>query len=447
MISSKYPYIIIGLGKTGISVANYLQRQNKLFAVCDTRQSPGNLTNFKDNFPEVPVFCGALDAKLLQQAKQLIVSPGVSINHSAICAAAKIGVEIVGDVELFARQVNLPIIAITGSNGKTSVTTIVSEMAKAAGLQVGTGGNIGTPVLDLLDKPYDLYLLELSSFQLETTTSLQATVAVNLNVSDDHLDRYASFADYLTAKQRIYQQASISVINLDDPHAWKNVIINRHTIGFTMTDQRVELNIEACFSIKDNYIYLANEKWLAVEQLKLIGKHHLANILASFALGYAMKFPKPAMLDVAKAFTGLPHRCQLVVKHNNILWINDSKATNVGAASTAIESIGNTISGKIILIAGGDGKKAAFTKLAVLIQIYCCHVILLGQDAQRLAASLNVNIKKTFVQDLSAAVSLANQLAQPGDAVLLSPACSSLDMFANYMARGEQFITAVKNNI
>jgi len=447
MLSSKYPYIVIGLGNTGISVANYLQQQNKLFAVCDTRQQPQQLGKFQQGFPKVPVFCGELNPTLLQQAKQLIVSPGVSIQHPAIRAAVDAGVEILGDVELFVRQAKAPIIAITGSNGKTSVTTIVSEMAEAAGLRVGMGGNIGIPVLDLLPKKCELYVIELSSFQLETTTSLQASVAVNLNVSDDHLDRYNTFSDYLAAKQGIYQQAGIAVINLDDPVAWRGAAINHDVIGFTLGKQNANPEVKTYFTVRGDYLCRGEEKWLALAELPLCSKHHLANMLASFALGYAIGLPRVKMLQVAKTFTGLPHRCQQIARYQNVIWINDSKATNVGAAKMAIESIGDAISGKIILIAGGDGKKAKFDALSLPIDIYCREVILLGKDAKRFAASLTKQTKKTFVPNLSMAVNIAQRLAQPGDAVLLSPACSSLDMFKNYIARGEQFIKAVHAKI
>ena len=438
--------IIIGLGKTGLSVARYLKRQNKPFAVCDTRTKFAGIAQFRQSFPEVPIFCGPLDENLLQQAQQLIVSPGIAIDLPAISAAAKAGVEVIGDIELFARAVEQPVIAITGSNGKTTVTTLVTEMAQAANLQVGMGGNIGTPVLDLLTQHYDLFVLELSSFQLETTYSLQTVAAVNLNISDDHLDRYSSLITYAAAKHKIYQQAKTAVLNLDDPLAWEQADISGNCIGFTLNANKVKQfkNVTAFFTVKNDQIICNQELWLPVKALRLQTRHQLANILASFALGYAVKFPQSAMLPVATSFAGLPHRCQEIMFADHIIWLNDSKATNVGAALAAINSVGQTITGKIILIAGGDGKSANFSPLAPSVTKFCRMVILLGKDAVQLAASLNHQTEIQYVQNLTEAVVLAKRFAKAGDAVLLSPACSSLDMFVSYAARGEQFVDAVK---
>ncbi len=446
MNSSSLSTIIVGLGKTGWSVARYLQRHSESFAVCDTRSEFSGFAEFQQQFPGVPIFCGTLDENLLKQAKRLIVSPGIAINTAAIRAAAKADVEIVGDIELFTQVAQRPIIAITGSNGKTTVTTLVAEMAKAAGLQVGMGGNIGTPALDLLMQPYDLFVLELSSFQLETTHSLKAIAAVNLNISDDHLDRYSSLATYAAAKHKIYCNAQVAVINLDDPLAWKEADIIGKKVGFTLNSDKAKhfRDLFACFTIKEGYIICNEKKWLPIKSLKLNTMHYLANVLASFALGYATNIAQSAMLKVARNFIGLPHRCQEIMHTDDIVWINDSKATNVGAALAAINSVGQNISGRIILIAGGDGKNADFSPLADPITHFCRMVILLGKDAPQLAANLHHETKVKYVRDLIEAVALAKQFAKAGDAVLLSPACSSLDMFTNYVVRGEQFVNAVE---
>ena len=302
------------------------------------------------------------------------------------------------------------------------------------------------PALDLLIQPHDIFVLELSSFQLETTYSLKTVAAVNLNISDDHLDRYPNLAAYAAAKHKIYQQTQTAILNLDDPVAWEPVDINENYIGFTLNIDEIKLfkNLKCYFTVKNDQLVCNEDAWLPIKALKLQTKHYIANILASFALGYAAKLPKEAMLEVAQSFVGLPHRCQEIIRVNDIVWINDSKATNVGAALAAINSVGQAIIGKIILIAGGDGKNADFSPLTQPISHFCRTVILLGKDAARLATSLDSQTELHYVQDLQEAIVLAKRFAQPGDAVLLSPACSSLDMFASYAVRGEQFSTAVK---
>jgi UDP-N-acetylmuramoylalanine--D-glutamate ligase len=429
--------IIIGIGATGLSVASYLDRQKIPFTVCDTRTNPSNLSVFQKKFPNVLVFCGELNVEMLLQAKQLIVSPGLDCRLPAVVAAVAAGVEVVGDVELFLREVNAPIIAITGSNGKTSVTHLVGDMAKASEIKVAVCGNVGTPVLDLLDDDFDLYVLELSSFQLETIGSLHATAAVNLNVSPDHLDRYESYQQYIDTKKTIYQHAEVAVLNIDDPIAWNSRAETEKQITFSVTRS-------ADFYFEENVLYgPGNVRWCERDELNVTGAHQIANVLAAFALGSAIKLPQAAMLKAAKKFQGLPHRCEKVAHANNVLWINDSKATNVGSAVAAINSIATMITGNIILIAGGDGKGAEFSELKIPVAAHCAAVILLGQDAKLLQNEINNKAMTHIVKDLTEAVLLAAQLANPGDAVLLSPACASLDMFTNYIARGEQFTNQV----
>ncbi|MSP53327.1 MAG: UDP-N-acetylmuramoyl-L-alanine--D-glutamate ligase [Gammaproteobacteria bacterium] len=458
--------IIIGLGQTGISVARFLAQKNIDFSVCDTRDSVTNLADFQAEFPDVLVCLGKLDPELLKSATQLIVSPGVAISTPAIAEAQQAGVEIIGDIELFVRHCAAPIIAITGSNGKTTTTTLVSEMAKASGFRVGMGGNIGTPALDLLTSDYNFFVLELSSFQLETTTSLRAAAAVCLNVSDNHMDRYNHFQEYVAAKNTIYHDSKISVINLDDPPAWETATLSKNKIGFTVKDPEVgrlmrskpkerllashkqayrrDSENQHCFSLINNQLCYDGEAWLAIADLPIKTKHHCANLLAAFALGSSCNFKKEAMLYVATSFVGIPHRCQTVAEKNGVMWINDSKATTIAAATVAIENIGATITGKIILIAGGDGKGANFTPFAKPISEYCRAVILLGRDAEQISAILPNSIKPIFLKTLAEAVTQAAILAEAGDAVLLSPACASTDMFKNFVERGELFIKYVK---
>lgn len=443
------PYIIIGLGQTGFSVARYLRRQGLAFAVCDTREKPANLAEFQQQFPDIPVFCGLLDSALLCQAKQLIVSPGVALATPEILAAQRAGVEIVGDVELFLRENTAPIIAITGSNGKTTVTTLVGDMAKAAGLRAAVAGNIGIPVLDVLPQQHDLwqhdlYVLELSSFQLETTTSLRAAAAVVLNVSDNHMDRYASFQDYVAAKTRIYQNADIVVINLDNPPAWQDAALGKKRIGFTVANAAIPVGVTESFTLIDGQLCCAGKPWIARAELSIQTQHHVANLLAAFALAQAAGIPTDAMLQVARTFAGIRHRCQKFLEKNEVQWINDSKGTTVAASTVALENIASTIKGKIILLAGGDGKGADFSALATPIAHACRAVILLGRDAQKIAAVIPTSVAIHFVTTLDEAVTLAQQLAVAGDAILLSPACASTDMFKNFNERGEQFMTAAQ---
>lgn len=430
---SNKPYIVIGLGLTGISVARYLVQQGRVVHVCDTREAPANLSEFQQKFPEVKVHCGSLDAGLLATAVQLIVSPGIAIETPAIAAAAKAGVEIIGDIELFARVARTPIVAITGSNGKSTVATLLAAMAKTAGLQVGLGGNIGTPALDLLGKDYDVVILELSSFQLETTASLQAEAVVVLNVCEDHLDRYPNYAAYISAKQRLYAQTKLAVVNLDDANSWQNAKLPAQVVGFSLegvTNEAVQT------------VYSPNS--LAPLVTSHYFPYQLANFLAAFALGKAIELPEDAMLATMEAFPGLPHRCQTVLRAKGVTWINDSKATNVGSAISAISSVGQNSGGKIILIAGGEGKEADFSVLTQPMRTYCKAIILLGKDSAQLAAIAPLQVQTYCMEAMTAAVALAKSLSCPGDVVLLSPACASLDMYKNYQARGDHFMAEVK---
>lgn len=431
------PIIVIGLGQSGQSVARYLDAKKIAFQVCDSRSAPLQLANFQQNFPHITVHCGELDAKLLTQAAQLIVSPGVSIQTSAIQAASRAGVEVIGDVELFVRQCTKPIVAITGSNGKTTVTSLFADMAQAAGIEIAVGGNIGRPALDLLSDDFELCILELSSFQLETTPSLQAVVAVNLNVCEDHLDRYASYQDYIAAKLHIYRHAKVSVVNLDCPAAWKNVELTLPTYGFSLDDLYPQ----------QESIQVITPKALAAIDLKQYYSYQIANILAAWCLGKVINLSEQSMLQAIQQFCDLAHRCEIILSYNDVKWINDSKATNVGSALSALNSIGEKLSGDIILIAGGDGKGADFSPLSASLKKYCKAVILLGKDKQLLAEIIPNEIETIFVNSMGEAVKAAQQLAIVGDAVLLSPACASIDMFTNYIERGEQFAHYVQGTI
>lgn len=428
--------VIVGLGVTGLSCARFLVQQGMDVAVLDTRTNPPNLEILQQEHPEVVVRTGELSLEWLLKADQIILSPGVDARLSEIQAATKAGIELIGDIELFARHATAPIVAITGSNGKSTVTTLVSLMAQLAGKNAPTGGNLGKPALDLLrDKEADFYILELSSFQLETTHSLNAFAAVVLNLSNDHLDRYDSVSSYQKAKQKIYQGDGVMVLNRDDPLVMSMSQPGRQQIGFSIVEHNA-----TDFGLReiDNSLWLCEglHQLMAVSEMKLAGKHNIANALAALALGSVMGLPMFAMLAALREFKGLPHRCRFVRERRGVRWYNDSKATNIGASVAAIEGL--TDNGKIVLIAGGQGKQQDFTLLKPVLNRAVSHLILLGEAAAEIAAiagELNV----VFVTTMKEAVNTAAKLAQAGQQVLLSPACASLDMFKNYTDRGNQF--------
>ncbi len=442
LISTDKQRIIVGLGVTGLSVARYLAGRDLPFAVCDTRTNPPGLDKLKRFAPMADLYLGELDAQLLSSADELIVNPGIPLSTPAIQTAIQAGVKVVGDIELFARAVDAPIVAITGSNAKSTVTTLVGLMAEKAGRRVAVGGNIGTPALDLLDSKADLYVLELSSFQLETTEALNAEVATVLNISEDHMDRYADLGAYHLAKHRIFRGARQVVVNRDDALT-RPLVADRlpcWSFGLGKPDFRGFGLIE-----QDGQKHLAFEfkALMSVGELKIRGAHNQANALAALALGHAVGLPMTAMLEALRDFPGLPHRCQWVGQHAGVDYYDDSKATNVGAALAAIEGFGGTLQGRQVLIAGGDGKGADFSPLCEPISRYCRAVVLLGRDADKLEQVLKGHVPLQRVSSLDEAVSAAASLAQPGDAVLLSPACASLDMFANFEERGRLFAAAV----
>jgi UDP-N-acetylmuramoylalanine--D-glutamate ligase len=443
LIASDHFRIVVGLGKSGMSLVRFLARQGLPFAVVDTRASPPELATLREQFPQVEVRCGELDVEFLCRANELLVSPGLAIATPALQAAAARGVKLSGDIDLFARYAKAPIVAITGSNAKSTVTTLVGEMAAAAGKKVAVGGNLGTPALDLLSDDVELYVMELSSFQLETTDQLNAEVATCLNISEDHMDRYADLPAYHLAKHRIFRGARQVVVNRDDPLSRPLVADDLPCwyFGLGKPDFKrfglVEENGEKCLG----YQFAA---LLPVRELKIRGAHNQSNALAALALGHAVGLPFEAMLQTLRNFAGLAHRCQWVGERAGVAYYDDSKATNVGAALAAIEGLGADIAGKLVLIAGGDGKGADFSALRAPVASFCRAVILLGRDAERLAEALGDAAPMIRVQSLEEAVQRAAELAQAGDAVLLSPACASLDMFKNFEERGRLFAQAVE---
>lgn len=433
--------VVVGLGKSGLSLVRFLARHGQPFAVADSRENPPELSTLQGEFPEVAVHCGPLSAELLSSAKVLYVSPGLALSTPAIQTAIENGVSISGDVDLFAQHAQAPIVAITGSNAKSTVTTLVGQMCAAAGLQVAIGGNLGVPALDLLDDAVDVYVMELSSFQLETTSHLQPQVAVCLNISEDHMDRYTDVADYIAAKQVVFQGAQRIVVNRDDQRSQPQQA-EAPAISFGLSAPEA-----SAFGLREQngvtYLAQGTELLLPVSRLKVRGSHNYANALAALAIGSALDLPQAAMLSAVQEFPGLAHRCQWLRKVQGVDWYNDSKATNVGAALAAIEGLAGSQAGKLLLIAGGDGKGADFSSLKEPVAQHCRAVIVLGRDAEQVAQAMADTVPVKRVSSLAEAVTVAAQLAQEGDSVLLAPACASWDMFKDFEQRGDVFAKAV----
>lgn len=430
--------LILGIGKTGLSCARYLHTQGMAFDFADTRQNPALLDSAKAEFPNADILLGDFTEALIEDVQMLVLSPGVDPRHGMIRSAYARGLDVVGDVELFAREVREPVVAITGSNGKSTVTELLGEMAKAAGIKVAVGGNLGTPALELLNSPAQLYVLELSSFQLETLKSLNPSAAVVLNVSEDHLDRYDSYTDYCFTKSRIYEHAKTSLINLDD-----DLVAAMPPCGEVKEFSIVQEPRAGQYGIRKR----GAELWLAhgsdclvpISKLKLQGRHNYANALAALALGDAIELSRPAMLSVLCDFAGLEHRTQWVTQQEAITYINDSKATNVGATVAAVLGINQPQ----VLIAGGVGKEQDFAPLANALPGRVQHVVLIGRDAEKLAQAIGTTCSTSFATNMQDAVSQAHTKAQAGSVVLLSPACASFDMYSGFEARGEDFVTCV----
>ncbi len=440
--------VIAGLGKTGLSCARYLHTLGEKFAVADSRLNPPGLAEFRVEFPGVVVELGGFPEAMFMEAAELIVSPGISLQAPAIKAAIDAGIRICGDIDLFSRVANKPIVAVTGSNGKSTVVTLVGEMARAAGIKVGVGGNLdgagSAPALDLLrNGGSDLYVLELSSFQLETTHNLGAEVAVILNLSEDHMDRYATMRDYLSAKQRIFLGCHQVVANRDDPAS-----APQSTMAAVVHSYGLDIPAVGSWGVlhADDQYFLSfgGHKLLAVKDLKIAGKHNVSNALAALALGEAIGLPRQSMLETLKKFPGLPHRCQWVRNLRGVDFYNDSKGTNVGASLVAIESLGELVSGKLVLIAGGVDKEADFSGMASHVARFVKLLVLIGRDAGNIAAALKGATEMIFVSTLQEAVAVSASRAASGDAVLLSPACASFDMFSDFTHRGRVFIEAVE---
>ena len=414
---------VIGLGKTGLSCVRYLVAQGANVRVMDTRANPAGADQLS---ADIALHKGGLNQQWLLDSDLIVISPGLALKTFEIQTALAAGVEVVGDIELFCRAATKPIVAITGSNGKSTVTTLVAEMAKADGLRVGMGGNIGIPALSLLDEEYDLYVLELSSFQLETTYSLRAAAATVLNVTEDHMNRYEGLEDYRVAKLTIYQNAQTAIINAEDPLTLP-------------TDQQPQRQLSfgesgADYWLSNGNLMAGDELILPVSEMKLTGRHNYMNALACIALAQAVGVKTSAIRTALCAFGGLDHRFQVAHFADGVRWINDSKATNVGSTVAALTGL--QVEGKLHLLLGGDGKGADFSELKKLINqphIFC---YCFGQDGAQLAA---LSEQSQLFDTMAQAIAAIRPRLQSGDMVLLSPACASLDQFPSFEVRGDEF--------
>jgi UDP-N-acetylmuramoylalanine--D-glutamate ligase len=430
--------VVVGLGKTGASCLRYLAKRGIPVSATDTRRAPPGLVELGALAKSLDLRLGGFDLSLLDGASQVLMSPGVSLEEPIARAARDRGIDVLGDVELFARNVQAPVIGITGTNGKSTVTTLLARMAQRAGLAVRVGGNLGEPALDLLSPGTALYVLELSSFQLETTTRLACRAATVLNVSADHLDRYASIGEYAAAKARIFARCDTAVVNLDDPLVMAMPRAARRTLSFSLR-AAVGADYAVAMHAGGWWLTRAATPLLPVARMKIKGLHNAANALAALALGEALELPFEPMLRELEEFAGLPHRSQWVAEVRGVTYINDSKGTNVGATLAAVGGM----AGPLIMIAGGDGKNQDFAPLAAAFRGKVRHAVLIGRDAARIERALAGVCTLETAATLPEAVRAAARAAQPGDTVLLSPACASLDMFRDYTERGAVFTEAV----
>ncbi|MFP1868370.1 UDP-N-acetylmuramoyl-L-alanine--D-glutamate ligase [Lonsdalea quercina] len=421
--------VIIGLGLTGLSCVDFFLTRGVTPRVVDTRVSPPGL----DKLPEqVERYVGGLQEAWLMDADLIVASPGIALATPALCDAADAGIEIVGDIELFCREAQAPIVAITGSNGKSTVTTLVGEMARAAGWSVGVGGNIGVPALELLKQECQLYVLELSSFQLETTYSLHAAAATILNVTEDHSNRYPlGLQQYRAAKLRIYENAAVCVVNADDALTMPVRGADDRCLSFGVDVGNYHLNRQQ----GETWLRVNGERVINTRELKLVGQHNYTNALAALALADTVGIPRASALAALTDFTGLAHRFQLVLDRKDVRWINDSKATNVGSTEAALSGL--HIDGTLHLLLGGDGKSADFSPLKPHLQGDNVRLYCFGRDGDLLAALRPDIAQRT--ETMAQAMTLISQQVSPGDVVLLSPACASLDQFRNFEQRGDEF--------
>ncbi|GAA6139415.1 UDP-N-acetylmuramoyl-L-alanine--D-glutamate ligase [Arenicella sp. 4NH20-0111] len=431
---------VVGLGVTGYSVVRYFSSQGRSVNVVDTRSEPSMAANLRADYPQVKSYYGDLNCEAVLGADLLVVSPGVSLRAPALLAAKYNGAVIIGDVEIFLKVNQAPLIAITGSNGKSTVTSLVGEICRAAGMTPLVAGNIGKPVLDAItdQENYNLAVLELSSFQLETTRSVPAESAAILNISEDHMDRYDSMGDYVLAKAKILRGANRAILPRHDERLEQ--ITNANDVLSFGLDQPLNGSEYGVVREKSGrWLMQGRERIMKLRDVPLTGMHNVLNVLSALALTDFLKLPQGRVIEAIKSFGGLPHRMQTVIKASGITWVNDSKATNVGATKTALQSL----EGNLIWIAGGEGKGADFDELKEAVGPSMKMAILFGSDAKAIADSIAELAPISHVATMKEACELAYKKARDGDVVLLSPACASFDMFRDFEHRGQSFVDAV----
>jgi UDP-N-acetylmuramoylalanine--D-glutamate ligase len=437
--------LVLGLGDTGLSSVRWLAARGARVRAADTRAAPPSLGALRAEHPAVGVALGAFDASLLEGVDTIVASPGVALREPLLRAALGRGIEVVGDVEIFARELARRgkgrVLGITGTNGKSTVTALAGAMGVAAGYRTVVAGNIGLPVLDALDSPEgegaELYVIELSSYQLETTSSLELDAAAMLNLTQDHMDRYDSMVDYATAKRRIFRHAATRVVNRDD--AWSRDMGDEGALSFGLgvpaNDREWGLDPES------TRLRRGDAELIALDAMAIKGLHNAANAMAAHALLSAIDAPPAPLARALAEFKGLPHRVELVAEALGVRFYDDSKGTNVGATVAALEGF----RAPVILIAGGDGKGQDFAPLAPAVKARARAVVLIGRDAAAIEAALaSAGVNLARATSMEEAVQTAFDFASPGDAVLLSPACASFDMFRNYGHRGDVFSQAAR---
>ncbi|MDP1703925.1 MAG: UDP-N-acetylmuramoyl-L-alanine--D-glutamate ligase [Sulfurimicrobium sp.] len=438
----------MGLGDTGLSLVRFLLRHGARVTVADSREAPPHATRFHAEFPTTPLHTGPFSDTLFTGIDLIAISPGVPLADPKVAAAVARGVPVAGDVELFAIALGTAakVLAITGSNGKSTVTEMTGAMCRAAGLKTTVAGNIGLPVLDALIEAEqsgmpEVFVLELSSFQLETTSSLNASAAIVLNISEDHLDRYIDMDHYSIAKTRVFNGSGIQILNRDDARTMDMALPGRKIETFGLDAPANENDWGVVKQGKQQWLAQGTKQLMPLSELPLAGLHNAANALAALALCRAIGLPFEPLLDALRHFKGLPHRVEKVAEINGVTFYDDSKGTNVGATVAALAGMPC----KVVLIAGGDGKGQDFSPLAPAVALHARAVVLIGRDGARIGAVLeNSGVPLLRAGSMEEAAQFSMQQAQPGDAVLLSPACASYDMFRNYIHRAEAFISAVK---
>lgn len=443
--------LVLGLGETGLSMLRWLSAQGARLRVADSRSAPPGLAEAARYADAAQILCGPFNAAMFDGIELIAISPGIPLRDPVVASGVARGIPVVGDIGLFAQQLTAngyrlttKVIAITGANGKSTVTSMVEHMCRAAGKDAVAAGNISPAVLDVVatrgTKQPAVWVLELSSFQLETTASLNADAAAVLNVSEDHLDRYGSMDEYAAAKARIFQGSGMQVLNRDDARCMAMALPGREVVTFGLDSpcNKQDWGVERDGG--DIWLLQGSERLLKAGELQVAGLHNVANALAALALCRAIGLPLPALLDALRSFAGLPHRVQRVAEVDGVIYFDDSKGTNVGATVAALQGLGR----KAVLIAGGEGKGQDFAPLNPVVAQHARAVVLIGRDAPLIEDALRgCGVPLVRANDMNDAVQQAARLVQRGDAVLLSPACASFDMFRNYAHRAEVFIAAV----